>query len=298
MNAFNATPVKNKKPRSVPIKEQRWECPSCKNRAKTPFCSQCGEVRPPGRPVTLLELLKQLFNGLTSVDGKFLRSVRYLLGQPGVLTTAYMQGRQVLYLGPIQLFLVANVLFFALQSITNTNIVSSTLDSHLHVQDWGSYAQTLVAQKLISKKMTLGAYAPIFDQAIVFYGKLLIILMAVPFTLFLYIATLRKHRPFTTHIVFSLHFFAFLLLLFCFSLVLAEINVAFGGKGLSSANVDTWLTLLNLVTCTLYLYMAIGVVYDKGRLYRSVIAAALGLSVTGILLAYRFALLIITIAAT
>jgi hypothetical protein len=50
----------------------------------------------------------------------------------GVLTVAYVQGRRLPYIGPFQLFLLSNVLFFAMQSQTNTNIVSSPLDSHLH----------------------------------------------------------------------------------------------------------------------------------------------------------------------
>ena len=67
-----------------------------------------------------------------------------LITQPGVLTVAYIQGRRVPYIPPFQLFLIANVLFFALQSLTNTNIVSSPMDSHLHMQDWNAIAENLV----------------------------------------------------------------------------------------------------------------------------------------------------------
>ena len=203
--------------------------PLMQYRARTSFCPSCGEIKPADRPITLAEVSKQFFQAFTSVDGRFIRSVRYLVARPGVLTTAYMQGRHVLYLGPVQLFLAANVLFFAVQSLTGTNIVSSPLHSHLHVQDWSSVAQGVVDRRLVEKNISLAAYAPLFDQAVIFYGKLLIALMVLPFTFLVYLSAIGQRRSFATHIVFSLHFYTFLLLLFCVSLVAAEVNVLFGG---------------------------------------------------------------------
>jgi len=277
---------------------KRWVCPSCKNRAKTAFCAACGESRPEDHHLASGHLFKQLVHAFTSVDGRLLRSLRYLIAHPGVLTTAYMHGRRILYLGPFQLFLAANVLFFAVQSLTNTNIVSTPLDSHLHVQDWGPTAQALVAQKLDANGMTLAAYAPLFDQAIIFYGKLFIILMVAPFSLLLWLTSLRHKRPAATHIVFSLHFYTFLLLLFCVSLTAAEISLLLGGKGLSSVFLDNSLTLFNLVVCSFYLYAAIGVVYGSRKFTRVIKSIFLGVSVTAILLGYRFLLFIFTLYIT
>lgn len=89
------------------------------------------------------------------------------------------------YTGPIQLFLIANVLFFAMQSLTNTNIVPSQLDSHLYNQDWSVLAQRLVSNRLETMDKTLEFYAPIFNSAVETNAKSLIILITVPFTLLL-----------------------------------------------------------------------------------------------------------------
>ena len=124
-------------------------------------------------------------------------------------------GRLKLYLGPFQLFLFANVLFFAMQSLTNTNIFSSTLDSHLHNQDWHAFAQHLVSQRLQTLQTTLELYAPIFDRAIVLHAKSGIILMVLPFAILLPVLFYRNRQPFVAYAVFSLHFYAFVLLLFC-----------------------------------------------------------------------------------
>ena len=119
---------------------------------------------------------------------------------------AYVQGRRTGYLKPLQLFFIANVMFFGMQSLTSTNIVSSTLDSHLHNQDWQAVAQRLVSQPLETLHTTLDRYAPIFDQAIVLHAKSFIVLMALPLALLLPILFYRNRQPFVAHAVFSLHF--------------------------------------------------------------------------------------------
>ena len=42
------------------------------------------------------------------------RSYRTLLAAPGAITVAHVRGRRRAWLGPLQLFLIANALFFAI----------------------------------------------------------------------------------------------------------------------------------------------------------------------------------------
>jgi hypothetical protein len=221
-----------------------------------------------------------------------------LVTRPGALTVAYVQGRRIGYLGPFQLLLVANVLFFAAQSLTNTNIASSTLDSHLHNQDWQGIAQSLVSHRLETLGTTLDLYAPIFDRANVLHAKSFIILMVLPFALLLPILFYRNRQPFVAHAVFSLHFYAFLLLLFCVWLTVAEISVLLGGTGLNSPRMDNALSLVNLAACATYLYVATGTAYGASGALRIVKALALSLAVAGILLGYRFVLFLFTLYTT
>lgn len=124
---------------------QPWTCPTCNGTLSTPYCPACGESPPSARDLTLRGLFRQLFHAFSSIDGRLIRSFRCLVTRSGGLTVAYVQGRRMTYLGPFQLLLVANVLFFAMQSLAKANIVSSTLDSHLHNQDWHTVAQRLVS---------------------------------------------------------------------------------------------------------------------------------------------------------
>jgi hypothetical protein len=202
------------------------------------------------------------------------------------------------YTGPIQLFLIANVLFFAMQSLTNTNIVSSQLDSHLYNQDWSVLAQRLVLNRLETMDKTLASYAPIFNNAVVTNAKSLIILMTVPFTLLLPILFFRARQPFVAHIVFSLNLYTFLLLLFCVCIAIAAIDVLFGGEGLNSATMDNVLSLFNLAACAVYLYIAAGRVYGGNSIIRAIKIAILGPAVATILLGYRFVIFLITLYST
>src|SRR5262249_46816570 len=150
---------------------QEWTCPTCMKRVVTPFCPQCGEnpLRP--RDLTLRGLLDKVFHALTSIDGRLIRTLWCLLRHPGLLTVAYMDGRRKPYIAPFQLFLLANVLFFAIQSLSSTNIFGASLESHLHHQDWSSLAQALVAERLERTHTSRELYAPVFDRAVVLNAK-------------------------------------------------------------------------------------------------------------------------------
>lgn len=272
-----------------------WTCPGCSTAVATPFCPTCGE-RPLAPPdLTVRGLFAQLVKALSGIDGRLIRSLRTLLGHPGALTSAYVQGQRKPYVGPFQFFLVANVVFFTVQSLTHTKIFSSPLDSHLHHQDWSVLAQQLVTQRLGASGMTLERYAPLFDQAVILNAKSLVVLMALPFALLLPLMFFRSRRPFATHMVFALHFYAFALLLFCVGLAVAGIDRWLGGAGLESARIDNVLTAVNLLACGIYLYIAIGPVYAATGGLRVAKAVALTLAVGCIMLAYRFAIFLITL---
>jgi len=282
---------------TVPV-AAAWMCPTCRRTVSTPYCPACGESAPNARDLTLPGLFEQLVHAFSAIDGRLIRSFRCLVTRPGVLTAAYLEGRRVAYLGPFQLFLIANVLFFAMQSLTSMNVVSSTLDSHLHTQDWHEVAQRLVSLRLAARQTTVDLYAPIFDRAIVLHGKSLIILMVLPFAALLPIMFYRNRQPFGAHVVFALHFYAFLLLLFCASLAVAALEVFSGGAGLNAAWMDTVLSSINLAACATYLYVATGRVYGARGAMRILKVTVLAPAVTGILLGYRFALFLMTLYTT
>jgi len=275
-----------------------WTCPNCVATVASPFCPDCGE-RPVAAPdLSARGLAAQLLKAAGGIDGRVVRSLRALLASPGALTLAYVAGRRKPFIGPFQLFLLANVLFFGVQSLTHTKIFSSPLDSHLHFQDWSDVAQRMVDARLAMRRTTLAAYAPLFDQAVVLNAKSLVVLMTVPFAALLPIVFFGSRRPLAQHAVFSLHAWTFLLLLFCTSLAIAGIDRALGGSGLASAAMDNALTTLNLVACGVYLWFAIGAVYGSAGSRRALATVVLTLTVGVVVVAYRFAIFAITLYTT
>ena len=275
-----------------------WTCPACKAGVTTPFCARCGEEPLPPRDLTLRGLAEKVLHAFTSIDARTARTAWKLVRQPGALTLAWTSGVRKAYVAPFQLFLIANVLFFALQWLTRENVFSSSLDSHLHHQDWSDLAQSLVARRLEATHMTLAQYEPVFDRAVVLNAKSLILLMTLPFALLLPLAFLRERRPFMTHVVFSIHLYTFLLLLFCVALLAAKASALLGWGGLEAPWVDNVISAVNLVVCAVYLYLALGPVYGASGPMRITKAATLALAVAAIVLGYRFAVLLITLYAT
>ena len=272
-----------------------WTCPTCQTNVDTAFCPSCGE-----RPVRPLDLsakgiAAQVLKTVGGLDGRVLRSVRELLVHPGALTVAYQQGRRKPLIGPFQLFLLANVVFFLAQSLTHTKIFSSPLDSHLHQQDWSALAQQLVAQRLAAMHSTLERLRPLFDQAVVLNAKSLVVLMVFPFALLLPLFFRASRRPFAVNVVFSLHLYAFLLLLFCTALGVVAVDRWLGGAGLDAAWMDNTLTAVNLLACVAYLFVATGRVYGGGTASRLIKSLLLSAAVGAIVLGYRFVVFVITL---
>jgi hypothetical protein len=209
-----------------------------------------------------------------------------------------MEGSRKPHTPPFQLFVVANVLFFALQSFTGMNIFGSSLDSHLHQQDWSSLAQTLLARHLEATHRSLEQYSPVFDRAVVLNAKSLVILMVMPFAVLLPLAFFRSRKPFMGHVVFSVHAYTFLLLLFSAAVLVARVDALFGGAGLRSPRLDNVLSIINFAACAAYLYVAMGPAYGGTGPTRAVKALALSMAVGAIVLGYRFALFLITLYGT
>jgi len=277
---------------------QHWTCPTCRSLVTTPYCSACGEQPLLPSDLTLRGLAGKLFHAFTSIDARAARTAWSVLRHPGELTLAWTRGVRKPYVAPFQLFLIANVIFFALQWLTGEAVFSSRLESHLHHQDWSELAQSLLARRLEETHTRFEDFAPAFDRNVVLYAKSLIVLMTIPFALVLPVVFFRERRPFMAHVTFSLHLYTFLLLLFCVALVAAKSSALLGFGGLETPTVDIVLSVFNLAACALYLYVAIGPVYGAAGATRVLQAVVLAISVAAIVLGYRFVLFLITLYAT
>jgi hypothetical protein len=275
--------------------ETSWTCPTCSRAVTTLYCPTCGERRLQARDLRFRGLLAQMSQSVTNLDARLIRTVRCLFRHPGELTVRYLQGPRKPYIGPIAFFLLANVLFVGMESLTGSNVFATPLAQHLSNQPWSGWIAPYIAERVAARGTTLAAYAPVFDKAVADHAKSLVALMVPPFAIVAALVYRRSGRPFVAHAAFSLHFHAFMLLLLSVALLVPTIDVWFGGAGLRSRLLDNGLALAHLVLCAIYLYFASGPVYGARGAARIVQALILTLGAMLTFLGYRFALLWITL---
>jgi hypothetical protein len=275
-----------------------WHCLTCGHDVDTKHCPTCGERLVRAKDLTLRQLSMEIFRTLTRLDSRLVRSLRYLLFRPGTLTVAYLEGPRKPYITPFQLFLTANVIFFAVQSFTPVKVFSAPLASHLQGQDWSAFARQLVTHRLAEKGMTLEAFTSVFDRMVAVNAKSLVILMAVPFTLLLIAMFWRRGRPFLAHVIFALHFYAFHLLILSAMLLVLRMTSWIAGPNFQLAGEDVPLFVIQLVLVAIYLYTAINKVYQVTGVVRAVsliiLVAAVGANISG----YRFLMFLVTLYGT
>jgi hypothetical protein len=250
------------------------------------------------RELTLRGFLEHMFEAFTSVDSKLIRSFRYLVIRPGELTVAYLEGRRAPYLKPVPLFLIANVLFFAIESLLGGAVFSTPLDWHLHRQPWSGFAPQLVADRLDTLHTTLELYAPVFDKAVAIKARSLIIFMALFFSLVPMLVFIRSKRPLVSHAVFALHLYTFMLLLFCVAIAIPALSAWMGGPGFDSDGLDHFLSISLLLICAAHLFIAVRAVYGVRGFARVLSVVVLAIALGVVALGYRFFLFVVTLYTT
>ena len=276
-----------------------WTCPLCAAVRETAFCAACGEAPIKPRDLSLPGLAGMVYTAFSPVDGKVLRSFRQVLTRPGGLTRAFQDGLRKPFIGPFQIFLLANVLFFAVQSFSDTRVFTSTLEHRLLDNElWSGFGRSLLDQRLAATGRTYAQYAPVFDQAVAVNAKSLIGLMVPFLALLLPLVFWRAARPLAVHVVFSLHFYTFLMCLWCLPLGTMIISKSLGAGGVPPLPIDQAISLAMLLASAVYLYVAAGPVYGARGTARVIQAAVLATGVTWIFLGYRFLLLPITLYTT
>ena len=90
-------------------------CLNCAAPLTGRYCAACGQKANDLDP-SLRDVAHEVAHEFIHVDTRFVRSVRLLFTQPGVLTREYFQGRRSRYVSPLRLYLIFSVVFFAVSA--------------------------------------------------------------------------------------------------------------------------------------------------------------------------------------
>lgn len=163
------------------------------------FCTQCSERR--------------VHRGQL---GEFLRrwilTLRLLITRPGELLAHHLEGRRILYVPPLPLFLTLNLVFFVVAASAGTRILAIPLESHLSTQSYSSFARSIVDHTLERTGLAPERFVDRFEAKQSPIAKGTVILMVPVLALLLWPLMPTTQRAISSALVFSLHTFAFLLL--------------------------------------------------------------------------------------
>lgn len=199
-----------KKPDNFDYEESRI-CRCCNHVFKGRYCNICGEKVIESNERTFLTFLDNLLNAFTFLDGKFLKSFTLLLTSPGQLSRNIADGLRVPYMKMVSLFFVANFFYFLFPVYDSYN---SSLNTQLNYLGSHSIrAKEIVSARIEKEAITIQDFQKDYSNQSTNLSKLLIILLVFAFTGALMIVNYSKKVFFFDHLLFSLEFYSFQLLL-------------------------------------------------------------------------------------
>ena len=188
----------------MPTRDPSPSCAACHAPLGGRFCAACGERRPSGDDERLGPFLRDQFYEVTSADGKLWRTLR-ALWVPGKLTTEYFDGRRGLYVRPVRIFLVVNVVLFFLMSGNSGTILKGPLSSHLGASLYGPLAERLVAGRVSALGIDFDAYQSAFDLHATSLAPTLLGLLVPGLALVLWILLVPVRASGVRHLVHATH---------------------------------------------------------------------------------------------
>jgi hypothetical protein len=195
-----------------------------------PYCAQCGQETAIGIP-TLREMGHEYVQNFVSLEGRLWRTLWYLVSQPGKLTNEFLAGRRRRYVRPLPLYLSLSFLFFLIFSFGAPNLVQfdapdpsrpaaqaqrDEADKEItlegNVPAWVGTLVDKYRQSMKRFKDDPAGYSKKLSEA--FMARLpTAVFFMVPFFAFCgKLVYYRRHRAFTEHLLFALHFHAFVFL--------------------------------------------------------------------------------------
>lgn len=176
-----------------------------------PFCHQCGEKRLDRHDYALGHWLEHTVDAFTHFDFKVVRSLWSLLRRPGQMTAEVLAGRRVPWAKPVQVFIIANLLYYVLASVLRLNTFQTQLEYH-YLNPYGSLARAWSETKATRLGLNAAEYAARFDALAHLLAKSLVIFFVPVFTLFFALLARRARRYALEHVTVALHFTSLMLL--------------------------------------------------------------------------------------
>lgn len=200
---------------------------------------------------------------------------------------------------PLQLFLLINVGYFIFVHFIPVSTLVNPLEVQYSMQPYSMKMRPYIDRKIRESKLPYKEFAARYDEASAEQSKGLVILMAPLFASLVAVLTFRRRRYVVEHLIFSLHFYAFFLIV-CSIGVLGIDLIVYGiaqvlGYRAKDLDWEAWSTYVPAAILFGYLLLSLRKVYNVTWIGGAVRSILLTYSLLLILWAYRFILLFITL---
>lgn len=199
-------------------------CDNCGTTLLGAYCHQCGQSAEPP-PDSVRKLMAALVSDVFNFNSRTARSLRHLMTRPGMLTRAYVDGARVRYTHPLQLYLIAAAVFFLVNSFRPFVRVAETgglITSSLSVMRAGKVMEAEDSAAIHAKGLTMETFRERFRLGATGNLPTFMIGSILLFALALAAFYWRVPHAALTHLLFSLHWCAFYLLLMVVERVMPE----------------------------------------------------------------------------
>jgi hypothetical protein len=217
-------------------------CPNCATPLEGPWCHACGQSSDDHHR-SLLRLSREAVEGLFDLDGRLWRTLPDLCLRPARLTRNYLDGHRVAQVPPFRLFLVVVVLVFLVAGIetrdkpATVNLPAAAMqgnDSDLKL-DFGPGDRGQMGNWVVTRLKAAGKNPQRFEASLSEWAQRMAIL-ALPMSAGLLglMFFWRRGVYMYDHLIFSMHSLSFQGLLLTASMLLTQLNDAFGMMLLAS----------------------------------------------------------------
>lgn len=231
-------------------------CQNCGADLNGNYCSVCGQSNKAAFDRSVFSIISHFFEELFTWDSRFLRSIKYLFLKPGYLTHEYISGRINRYISPLKMFLFTSLVLFFIMIKGDPNQYSGLVTG----EEENDFLENFILeqQRLSSKssELFIENFNNQFNDNITIYIFFIMFL----FSILLKIIYISKKYFYSEHIVFTLHFFTFVLWSFLAGVITFELG-------------EIFIYIFLYIVPGIYLLLAIKQVYHK-TFIPAIIAAA------------------------
>lgn len=185
------------------------QCLNCGSTVTGSFCSSCGQKVSDHSDRAISKLVGEFLGNLFFFDGRFYKSVNYLITKPGRMTSEFLEGKRKKFLPPVTLFLFINLIYFFLNPITDYSL---SLNDQITLQPFYSETASVMVNKRIEERgVSIESYSRSYQSTSDDLSRTIMILNTPLMAIIFYLVTFWRKKFFYDSLIFCIHFFTFFL---------------------------------------------------------------------------------------